>query len=112
MKPKFFWSLAAFSGAITVVIGFVLVGRVVAFVPLYASATIRSQTQRVLADARERYGLALSYAVPSSLRCDDVRCRLTLQEPFNLAISSTKRRVIVIDWSRDDALSYAYDVAQ
>lgn len=103
-------SLAALSCVAFAAIFVVLARRIVELRPMYASSEIRSQTRFVIEDARERYGLAVSYAVPSSLRCDEARCRLTLREPFNLAIDPSIRHAVVITWPRDDASSYVYEV--
>lgn len=102
-------SLAVLSGVAFAAIFVVLAWRVVALWPMYAFSEIRSQTRFVIEDARERYGLAMSYAVPASLRCDEARCRLTLREPFNLAIDPSIRHAVVITWPRDDASSYVYE---
>lgn len=110
MNRNVFWALAASSLVVVLAAGFVLIGRIVALRPLYASPTVRGQALSLLQDARDRYGLSLSYAVPTTLFCENDRCRMTLREPFNLAISSVERDTVIV-WSLEDATAYVYDVA-
>ncbi len=102
-------SLAALSCVVFAALLSVLTWRIRDLWPMYASSDIRAQTRFVLEDAKNRYGLAVSYAVPSSLRCDEERCRLMLREPFNLAIDPSIRHASTFDWPRDDANAYRYD---
>ncbi len=101
-------SLSALSCVAFAAIFALLAWRVASLWPMYLSSEIRSQTRFVLEDARTRYGLAVSYLVPSSLRCDATRCRLILREPFNLAIDPAVRHAATISWPRDDWPAYVY----
>lgn len=90
-------------------IGFALVARIVALWPMYASSETRSQVKWILEDAKIRYGLAVSYAVPTRVRCRMEQCWLMLREPFNFAIDPSVRHVVYIQWPRDDVSSYVYE---